>query len=151
MKNGASVRFNKNIQGTRDSDNYATPIKFYEKLNEEFKFTFDPVPYKHDFSWDGLEVKWEGVIFANPPYSSIEPFIKKAIYEISRGNCNTAVFLIPIRSDTKYWHNLILKFASEIRFVKGRLNFNESKSPAPFPCVLVVFESLSNKIKISSY
>ena len=32
------IRFNKEIQGTRESDNYATPIKFYQKLNNEFNF-----------------------------------------------------------------------------------------------------------------
>jgi hypothetical protein len=33
-----------------------------------------------------------------------------------------------------------MEFACEIRFIKGRLNFNDSKSPAPFPCVLIVFD-----------
>ena len=33
-----------------------------------------------------------------------------------------------------------MKYASEIRFVLGRLNFNESKNPAPFPCVVVIFD-----------
>src|ERR1035437_775444 len=151
MKNSAKVRFNKSIQGSRDSDNYATPIKFYNKLNEEFAFTFDPTPFKHDFSWDGLIVKWKGNIYCNPPYSNIEPFIKKAINEIEIGNCQKAVFLLPVRSDTKYWHNLIMEKASEIRFVKGRLNFNESKSPAPFPCVIIVFENNREILKVKTH
>lgn len=33
-----------------------------------------------------------------------------------------------------------MQYATEIRFIKGRLNFNESKSLAPFPCVLVIFD-----------
>ena len=150
MKNNSTVRFNKNIQGTRDSDNYATPVSFYKKLDEEFKFTFDPTPFKHNFEWDGLLVDWNGNIFCNPPYSNIEPFIKTAIQEIKNGTCTVAVFLIPIRSDTKYWHELIMKHSEEIRFVKGRLNFNESKSPAPFPCVVVIFRKNKNTFKISS-
>ncbi len=141
------IRFDKNIQGTRDSDNYATPIKFYNQLNAEYGFTFDPCPHKHDFSWNGLEVDWNGNIYCNPPYSSIEPFIEKGIAEIQKGNAKKIVYLIPVRSDTKYWHNLIMKFASEIIFVQGRLNFNESKSPAPFPCVLIVFhENIGNGV-----
>lgn len=79
-------------------------------------------------------------IYINPPYSNIEPFIRKGLDEIKVGRANKCVYLIPIRSDTKYWHDLVLKYAYEIRFVKGRLNFNESKSPAPFPCVLVIFD-----------
>ena len=90
---------------------------------------------------DGLETDWVGNIYINPPYSNIAPFIEKGIKELEKGNAKNLVYLIPIRSDTKYWHNLIMPFASEIRFVKARLNFNEMKSPAPFPCVLVVFNT----------
>ena len=134
------IRFDKAIQGTRDSDNYATPKKFYAQINSVYHFDFDPCPYKHDFSWNGLEVDWLGNIYCNPPYSNIEPFIKKGISEIKNGNAKKIVYLIPIRSDTKYWHDLIMNYATEIVFIRGRLNFNESKSPAPFPCVLVIFD-----------
>jgi site-specific DNA-methyltransferase (adenine-specific) len=132
------IRFNKEIQGTRESDHYATPIKFYEKLHKEYAFDFDPCPLRS--TSDGLLLDWIGNIYINPPYSNILPFIEKGIAEIRKGNAQTLVYLIPIRSDTKYWHNLIMPLAKEIKFVKGRLNFNESKSPAPFPCVLVIFD-----------
>lgn len=133
------IRFSKEIQGTRDSDNYATPKMFYKKINDEFNFDYDPCPYKSDF--DGLKTDWNGNIYINPPYSGIEPFIKKGIEELKNNNAKKCVYLIPVRSDTKYWHDLIMKFANEIRFIKGRLNFNESKSPCPFPCVLVIFDN----------
>jgi len=136
------IRFSKEIQGTRNSDDYATPIKFLKELNKEFSFDFDPCPLKSEI--DGLTIEWNGNIYINPPYSNIEPFIIKGIDEIKAGRANTCVYLIPCRSDTKYWHNLVLEYASEIRFIKGRLNFNESKSPAPFPCVLVIFDNLLN-------
>ena len=87
------------------------------------------------------------MVYINPPYSGIEPFITKGIEEIKKGNAKELVYLIPIRSDTKYWNNLIMNYAKEIRFVKGRLNFNEMKSPAPFPCVLVVFDEKLEGIK----
>ena len=141
------IRFNKELQGTRDSDNYATPKKFYNKINKEFNFDYDPCPFKSEF--DGLQESWYGNIYINPPYSGIEPFIQKGIEEIKKGNAKKCVYLIPVRSDTKYWHNLIMKYASEIRFVQGRLNFNESKSPAPFPCVLIIFDETLNGIKNS--
>ena len=137
MKNNAKVRFNKEIQGTRDSDNYATPVKFYNNLNSEFNFSLDPCPLRSEF--DGLSIDWVGNIYCNPPYSNIKPFIEKGILEIRKGNAKTVVYLIPVRSDTAYWHDLILPNAKEIRYVRGRLNFNESKSPAPFPVVLVIF------------
>ena len=144
------IRFNKEIQGTRDSDNYATPKKFYEKLNKEFTFNLDPCPLKSVF--DGLKIDWIGNIYINPPYSNITPFLEKGISEIRKGNADKCVYLIPIRSDTKYWHNVVMKYASEIRFVLGRLNFNESKSPAPFPCAVIIFnKNLGGELSCSSY
>lgn len=142
------IRFVKEIKNTRDSDNYKTPKAFYEQLNNEFNFTFDPCPYKSIF--DGLTIDWNGIIYCNPPYSNIEPFIKHGINQIEIGNATKIVYLIPIRSDTKYWHNLIMPNYSEIRFIKGRLNFNESKSPSPFPLVLIIFEK-DRKLKLSSF
>lgn len=47
------------------------------------------------------------------------------------------VMLIPARTDTKYFHEYIYK-RHEIRFVRGRLHFNESKAGAPFPSMVVV-------------
>jgi len=144
------IRYNKELQGTRDSDNYATPIEFYNKINKEFSFDYDPCPFKSDF--DGLLTEWNGSIYINPPYSGIEPFIKKGIEQLQNGNAERCVYLIPVRSDTKYWHDLIMRYASEIRFVKSRLNFNESKSPAPFPCVLIIFDkNLNGECKCSGY
>ena len=144
------IRFIKEIQGTRDSDNYATPKKFYDRLNLEFNFNFDPCPLRSKFN--GLLTEWNGNIFCNPPYSNIEPFIRKGLEEIRLFNAKEIVYLIPVRSDTKYWHDLIMKHADEIRFVKGRLNFNESKSPAPFPVCLVIFKLMGNTgIKIKTY
>lgn len=136
------LRFVKELQGTRDSDNYATPKKFFAKINSEFNFDFDPCPFKSSF--DGLVLDWVGNIYVNPPYSNIEPFVRKGIEELKNGNAKICVYLIPVRSDTKYWHELIMNYAKEIRFVKGRLNFNDSKTPAPFPCVLVIFDNNLN-------
>jgi len=43
------------------SDNWATPKEFYDKLNEEFNFDFDPCPLNHNISdWNGLEIEWGG-------------------------------------------------------------------------------------------
>ena len=142
------IRFNKEIQGTRESDHYATPIKFYQKLHKEFNFDYDPCPLRSEV--DGLLTEWKGNIYINPPYSNIQPFLTKGIEEIRLGNAVKLVYLIPIRSDTKYWHEIIMPYATEIRFVKGRLNFNESKSPAPFPCVLVIFDKMPQPTNLCS-
>lgn len=51
----------------------------------------------------------------------------------------TVVLLIPARTDTKYFHNYIYH-KSEIRFIKGRLKFGNSKNPAPFPSMVVIYK-----------
>jgi len=47
--------------------------------------------------------------------------------------------LIPARTDTKAFHEYIYGKA-EIRFIKGRLKFGQSKNSAPFPSMVVVFD-----------
>jgi len=43
------------------SDNWATPNYFYNILNAEFNFDFDPCPYNvGELEFDGLKVDWGG-------------------------------------------------------------------------------------------
>lgn len=49
--------------------------------------------------------------------------------------------LIPSRTDTRYWHDFIFPYAKEIRFIKGRLKFNNNKNPATFPSAVIVFKN----------
>lgn len=72
----------------------------------------------------------------NPPYGrQIGVWVKKA-YE-SAQNGATVVCLLPSRTDTAWFHDYCIK--GEIRFVRGRLKFGESKNSAPFPSVVVIF------------
>ena len=105
-------------------DDWKTPRDFYDKLNAEFNFDFDPCPYMHDMSWDWLEVEWGGVNFVNPPYS-LElktAFVKKAIEESKKWK--TCVLLIPVSTSTKLFHDYILPNKKEIRFIKWRIKFS---------------------------
>jgi len=115
-------------------DNWSTPKEVYASLDAEFRFDDDPCPLYGD---GGLEREWGGVAFVNPPYSKIKDWCKKAYNEWQKGK--TVVMLIPSRTDTRYWHEYIMK-ATEIRFIKGRLKFGDSKGTAPFPSAIVVFE-----------
>jgi len=129
-----------------NSDEWATPQEMFDKLDAEFGFTLDPCATAENHKCgkyytiedDGLEKSWNGeTVFCNPPYSQIDKWVEKAWYE-SRKDNTTVVLLIPSRTDTKYFHNFILN-RSEIRFVKGRLKFGDSKNSAPFPSMVVVF------------
>ena len=115
---------------------WKTPKAFYQALDAEFGFDFDPCPTKPKF--DGLNSEWGTVNYCNPPYSHLALWLEKGFEEWKKGK--TVVFLIPSRTDTKCWHEFVMK-ATEIRFVKGRLKFDEHKNSAPFPSAIVVFKA----------
>ena len=128
---------------------WATPQEFFEKLNWRFgPFDLDPCADPTNTKCanffteaeDGLSKSWEGFTsFINPPYGrGIERWIQKA-YKESRQADTRIVLLIPARTDTKYWHNYVMK-ADEVYFVKGRLKFGDSDNSAPFPSAVVVFD-----------
>ena len=97
----------KNIHINND-DNYATPPELYNELNKEFNFDFDPCPYNEgEIINDGLKIDWGKSNFVNPPYSQKlkEQFIIKGIEEMKKGN--TSVFLIPVSTSTKLFHDYI--------------------------------------------
>ena len=122
------------------SPHWATPKGLYEKLDLEFNFDFDPCPLYSPVGYDGLTSVWGSRNFINPPYGrDIGKWIKKA-YEVAQGGV-LCVLLIPSRTDTKWWHDYIMK-ADEIRFIKGRLKFGESKNSAPFPSCIAIFKGV---------
>lgn len=130
------------------TDLWATPQPFFDRLNAEFGFTLDPCSDGTNnkcakyftAETDGLAQDWAPeIVFMNPPYGrNIGDWIRKA-YEESRKGA-TVVALIPSRTDTRYWHDYVMK-AEEIRFIKGRIKFGDGSGPAPFPSAVVVFRN----------
>ncbi len=139
---------NTDIMFSSKTDLWETPQSFYDELDKEFQFTLDPCATPENAKCEmfftkemnGLTQNWGGNrVFCNPPYGKeIGKWVKKA-YEESRKNDTTVVMLIPARTDTAYFHDYIYHKAKEIRFVKGRLKFGQSKNAAPFPSMVVVF------------
>ena len=79
------------------------------------------------------------IVFMNPPYGRvIGKWIEKAYKESLKGA--VVVCLIPSRTDTRYWHDYIFPYSSDIKFIKGRLKFGSGKSPAPFPSAIIEFK-----------
>jgi len=127
------------------SNEWGTPQALFDKLNSEFDFTLDPcatdenAKCKRHFTVkdNGLAKSWEGErVFMNPPYGrQIRHWIKKAFEEKGA----TVVCLIPARTDTRYWHDYCMQ-ADEIRLIKVRLKFGDSKNSAPFPSAIVIFK-----------
>ena len=133
-----------NIHFSSKSNEWTTPIDFYNQLNKEFNFTLDPCCTKDNAKCkkfytkddDGLSKDWSNeIVFMNPPYGrEIKHWIKKAYDESLKGAL--VVCLIPARTDTTYWHDYCMK--GTIKFIRGRLKFSK-KNSAPFPSAVVIF------------
>lgn len=142
-----------------DKMTWGTPQPLFNKLNDEFKFTIDlcadktnyKLPNYYNQYFNSLVQSWDGIIgWCNPPYGSeIGKWIEKGY----KAKNSIIVMLIPSRTDTKYWHDYVMK-AKEIRFIKGRLKFeDENRKPsqgAPFPSAIIVFDGDDHDIPIIS-
>jgi phage N-6-adenine-methyltransferase len=143
--------------GMRSSldDTWTTPKDFFASVNEEFDFGLDAAALSNSTlipsNWygpdhpdpirrDALVRDWTSdaggkPIWLNPPYGRvIGQWVKKANQEAQRGGI--VVCLVPARTDTHWWHNYCIHH--EVRFLRGRLKFGNSKNSAPFPSALVV-------------
>ena len=119
---------------------WKTPRALYQALDAEFRFDYDPCPVNPKIN--GLESAWGNTNFVNPPYGKeITRWIQKGYQENLRGK--TVVFLLPSRTDTRWWHDYVMK-ADEIRFIRGRLKFDDQKNPAPFPSAIAAFNQTNH-------
>lgn len=136
---------NKELMFSSRTDQWATPQDFFNALDAEFNFTLDPCSThenakcaKHYTKEDnGLALSWANeTVFCNPPYGlELPKWVRKCRDESEHA---TVVMLIPARTDTKWFHDYIYGKA-EVRFIRGRLKFGNSKNSAPFPSMVVVF------------
>ena len=138
-------------------DDWGTPQDLFDALNEEFNFTLDPCADNNNhkcakyytIEQDGLAQSWAG----ETVFSTRRTAEKQKQTPVKLHGCKNVtkrqprggivvVMLIPARTDTIMFHDYILGKA-EIRFIKGRVNFEidgqKSKDPAPFPSMIVVF------------
>ena len=141
------------------TNEWETPMKLFNSLNEEFNFTLDPCCTKENAKCkkyytiedNGLIQDWSNDrVWMNPPYGyQTSEWINKAYRESLKGA--TVVCLIPARTDTSYWHDIIFKYAAQIRFIRGKIKFGGSKWTAPFASALIVFSNNEYKDKIVYY
>ena len=102
---------------SRKSDYLSPPELVKEALKIKNRKCFDldvccsfknipATQYYSDYKHNGLELPWKKLNWCNPPYDECSKWIKKAYEEQQKGN--ETVMLIPVRTETKYWHEYIL-------------------------------------------
>lgn len=117
--------------------NVRTPSRIIQLVKKEFGEFDDPCPIG---GTGGLDRNWGPVTYVNPPYGrETVSWVKKAVHESKRGK--TIIMLLPARTDLAWFHDWILPFASDVRFIRGRLRFEGYKASAPFPSMLVIFKN----------
>lgn len=133
------------VHFSSETDEWATPRFLFEALDAEFGFTLDPAATPVNAKCrrfftrleDGLAQNWTGhTVFLNPPYGrEIGLWVRKAFLTAASGS--VVVCLLPARTDTRWWHDYVSR--GEVRFLKGRLQFEGGQHCAPFPSAVVVF------------
>lgn len=126
---------------------WSTPwpvVKGLAHLLDIPQFDLDPCAEQHTAKAEkyyierGCDQPWFGHVFINPPYNKTKDFLNRRF-----GNdYESATYLLPMRSDTKYWHKHA--FDATYWFIfEGRIKFERAGydgSPA-FPSVALHFSN----------
>lgn len=134
---------NTEVMFSQKTDMWSTPQELFDKYDAVYHFETDVCAVEENAKcknyytpeMDGLKQEWKGVCWCNPPSGrQIAKWVKKA----AESNA-TVVMLLPARTDTGWFHDYCL-IHGEIEFLRGRVKFGGSKSGAPFPSMIVVFD-----------
>jgi transcriptional regulator with XRE-family HTH domain len=89
---------------------------------------------------DGLTEDWTGgLAFVNPPFSQLLKWLRRAYDQWQAGNVSTVVCLVPVRTDSAWFHET-LSVDADIYFLQGRIRFLDQlgkAQPTPFSLMLV--------------
>jgi phage N-6-adenine-methyltransferase len=162
---------------SHNSDEWETPKILFQDLQQTHNIQVDTacrstnakckMALTIDRGIDGLKFPWHEIpvlqkgasAFTNPPHSTVDEWIAKAIDESREGI--KVVMLIPANIDTSWWHSLVRPCAAEIYEVlhrvhfygrikvpkqpkdtpKDQIKYEMGTAPAPFASAIVVFDT----------
>jgi phage N-6-adenine-methyltransferase len=145
-------------------DDRAIRMEEFAPLHERFRFTIDAAAAEHNARleryWtiddDALTQSWAGErVWCNPPYSDIEPWVKKAHSEWSgEWPARLIVMLLPAnRTEQKWWQRHVefnrdgrVPDSCRVEFLPGRMRFDRPGAVIgpkgdrpPFGCCLLIW------------
>lgn len=124
----------------KGNDQYAeTPMEVMMPLVQEFGLLQDVCPKDPQRNSLADDCEWEQKNYMNPPYSAIDAWMTKATAEWRKGK--SVIALLPARTNTNWWHNYVIPYASEIRFVRQGIKFKGYNKKSPFPVAICVFKA----------
>ncbi|HEX7034060.1 MAG TPA: DNA N-6-adenine-methyltransferase [Nitrososphaera sp.] len=149
---------------TTIKQDWQTPPDLFGKLKGPFEILLDPctsddnplgTKYFITEAQDGLKQDWLYNAFVNPPYRYQRPFIEQALAQAYKQN-TINLCLIPSRTDTQLYQDLIWPRARAICFVRKRIPFidssvasewlwlfGEKRNSSTFPSLIVAFAKRS--------
>ena len=153
------------VRGPLDEvDDRGTPPELFNSLNDHYgPFTLDVAAAAHNAkceafytrSDDGLQQPWTGVVWCNPPYSDLNPWLRKAWSEwrSRSGHLVRIVMLVPAnRTEQAWWQDYVEPYRDgpvypfRTRFLKGRTRFIKpgqteigANERPPFGCALLLW------------
>ena len=126
---------------------WVTPKEFFSPLHREFSFEIDAaasrdnamLPRYWTAETDAFKQDWhDRIVWCNPPYGRKD--IYRWVKQCATGGATLVCALLPARTDTKWFHDFCYQKPNvEIRFIKGRIRFSESKGSGLFPSIVVIF------------
>lgn len=159
-------------RGAKDAvDDRGTDQAFFDHTSRRFGgFTLDVAAAPHnakckrfyDINDDGLDQRWSGRVWCNPPYSDIRPWVQKAWDEWTVktpggpwfGEPELIVMLLPAnRVEQGWWQDLVEPYRDRpgedlrVEFLRGRMRFDRPDwqpgpkgDRPPFGCCLLIWQ-----------
>lgn len=66
---------------------------------------------------DGLTIPWRGLVFCNPPYSRVGPWVDRMVEH------DNGIMLVSAKSPDSNWGNKLLREADLVLYLKKRIKF----------------------------
>lgn len=128
-----------NVKG---NDNFRTPDKLFNQLNDIFNFTCDAActtddckceyGFCYDLAIDALQQSWGGKrVFCNPLFSRKKEFIEKADYEVQQGGCPVVVMVLPSNCMDSAVFQRVIKKKYFYEVLSGRIAFIHQETGLP--------------------
>lgn len=139
------------VSGTVTTEDEAfAAIKSFESSFERIRQTPEMVRVmlQNEFNFEGvidcaalkdkkrvLKDDWYDSTFLVVDYSEVLPWLEKALEQSEKGRL--VVALVPARTNTKWFHEVVLQAAKEVRFIRGHVLFDNNSHTTVADCIVV--------------
>tara|TARA_Y100000310_G_C20688747_1_gene820804 strand:- start:2140 stop:2748 length:609 start_codon:yes stop_codon:yes gene_type:complete len=142
------------VHYSSDRQDWATPPAFIEWYTNQIGHVFNldaaasaenaKADHFYTIEDNALDREWWGHVWLNPPFGRELPlWLEKCAEQIKNPMVHSIRVLIPARTDTKWFHDIVMPHAYLVYLIKGRFNFRfDAAVPganAPFPSMIVLY------------